>query len=126
MIAMRYGSLPIVHETGGLKDTVEPYNQFTNEGCGFTFSRFDGDDALEACRRALAVYNADGEETTSDSEITAKTADSPSSSKGSKGDAAADKEDGNAMTLLIRNAMKCDFGFERCAKSYAELYRKML
>lgn len=41
MIAMRYGALPIVHETGGLKDTVIPYNQFTLEGTGFTFNQYD-------------------------------------------------------------------------------------
>lgn len=41
MIAMRYGALPIVHETGGLKDTVTPYNQYTLEGTGFTFNNYD-------------------------------------------------------------------------------------
>ncbi len=40
MIAMRYGALPIVHETGGLKDTVIPYNQFTQAGTGFTFENY--------------------------------------------------------------------------------------
>lgn len=59
MIAMRYGSLPIVHEIGGLKDTVEPYNQYTDFGTGFTFSRFDYFDAVEACKRALSVYGND-------------------------------------------------------------------
>ena len=91
MISMRYGSLPIVHETGGLKDTVEPFNQFTEDGDGFTFSRFDGEDALEACRRALSVYG-----------------------------------DGGIMAHLIQNAMERDFSFDRCARSYAELYRSML
>lgn len=43
MIAMRYGSLPIVHETGGLKDTVMPYNKFSLEGTGFTFHNYDAD-----------------------------------------------------------------------------------
>jgi starch synthase len=41
MIAMRYGALPIVHETGGLKDTVTPYNKYTLEGSGFTFANYD-------------------------------------------------------------------------------------
>ena len=40
IIAMRYGTLPIVRETGGLKDTVQPYNEFTGEGTGFSFTNF--------------------------------------------------------------------------------------
>ncbi len=91
MIAMRYGSLPIVHETGGLVDTVEPYNQFTGEGCGFSFARFDFWDAVEACKRALDIY----------------------------GDAAI-------MRRLTSNAMERDFGFDRCARLYAEMYRSMM
>lgn len=90
MIAMRYGSLPIVHETGGLKDTVIPYNAYTGEGCGFSFLRMDFWDAVEACKRALSVWpNKD------------------------------------IMSRLIENAMQMDFGFDRCAHSYAELYRSM-
>ncbi|NHM14241.1 glycosyltransferase [Eggerthellaceae bacterium zg-886] len=91
MIAMRYGSLPIVHETGGLVDTVEPYNQFTGEGCGFSFARFDFWDAVEACKRALEIY----------------------------GDTAI-------MRRLTSNAMERDFGFDRCARMYAEMYRSMM
>lgn len=91
MIAMRYGSLPIVHETGGLMDTVQPFNEFTGEGCGFSFSRFDGDDAVDACRKALAVFGDDA-----------------------------------VMRQLVRNAMTRDFSFDRCARSYAELYRSMV
>ena len=90
MISMRYGTVPIVRETGGLKDTVQPYNQFTGEGCGFSFSRFDGDDALGACRKALAAFG-----------------------------------DKKAMEQLVHNAMARDFGFDRCARTYAELYRSM-
>ena len=56
MIAMRYGSLPIVRETGGLKDTVQPYNEFTNEGNGFTFDRYEAGLLLDACNRAKTVY----------------------------------------------------------------------
>ena len=55
MLAMRYGALPIVRETGGLRDTVVPYNQFTGEGTGFSFMRFAVDDMLAAIDRALAV-----------------------------------------------------------------------
>lgn len=91
MIAMRYGSLPIVHETGGLKDTVQPYNEYTGEGTGFSFSKFDSWDCVEAVRRALDVYRRQG-----------------------------------IMSQLIRNAMMRDFGFMRCAQSYAGLYRAMV
>lgn len=56
MLAMRYGALPIVRETGGLRDTVTPYNHFTGEGTGFSFSRFDTEDMLCAIDRALEVY----------------------------------------------------------------------
>ncbi|MBG9982573.1 glycogen synthase GlgA [Aerococcaceae bacterium DSM 111020] len=59
MISMRYGTLPIVHETGGLQDTVQPYNQYTGEGTGFTFSRFDRDDMLPAIYHAMHVYYND-------------------------------------------------------------------
>ena len=56
MIAMRYGSLPIVRETGGLKDTVVPYNRFTGEGTGFSFANYDGFEFRGAIARALEVY----------------------------------------------------------------------
>ena len=56
LIAMAYGTLPIVRETGGLRDTVQPYNQYTGEGTGFTFSRMDGADFADAVRRALGAY----------------------------------------------------------------------
>ena len=59
MISMRYGTLPIVHETGGLRDTVQPYNQYTGEGTGFTFSRFDRDDMLPAIYNAMHIYYND-------------------------------------------------------------------
>ncbi|MBD3949173.1 glycogen synthase GlgA [Tuanshanicoccus lijuaniae] len=56
MMSMRYGTLPIVHETGGLKDTVQPYNQFTGEGTGFSFYGFDGWTMLSTIYNALTVY----------------------------------------------------------------------
>ncbi len=56
LIAMAYGTLPIVRETGGLRDTVQPYNQFTGEGTGFTFAKMEAGDMANAIRRALAVY----------------------------------------------------------------------
>jgi len=56
MIAQRYGTLPIVRETGGLIDTVVPYNVYTGEGTGFAFSTFNAHDMLEAVKKALLVY----------------------------------------------------------------------
>ena len=56
IIAMRYGTLPIVRETGGLKDTVIPYNEFTGEGTGFSFSYFNGDEMGDAVFRAARLF----------------------------------------------------------------------
>ena len=54
--AMRYGTIPIVRETGGLKDTVEPYNTFTGDGNGFTFDRYEPGMLLDAINRAKTIY----------------------------------------------------------------------
>ncbi len=59
LIAMRYGTVPIVRETGGLKDTVQPYNEFTNEGNGFTFDRYEAGLLLDAVNRAKTLYFTD-------------------------------------------------------------------
>ena len=56
LIAMHYGTIPIVRETGGLKDTVWPYNQYTNEGNGFTFDRYDAGLLLDAINRAKTLF----------------------------------------------------------------------
>lgn len=56
MIAMRYGSIPIVRETGGLKDTVIPYNPIEKTGRGFTFKSYNAYDMLDAIRRAVGTY----------------------------------------------------------------------
>lgn len=56
IIAMRYGTLPIVRETGGLKDTVQPYNEFTGEGTGFSFSNFNGDEMGDAVFHAARLF----------------------------------------------------------------------
>lgn len=56
IIAMRYGTLPIVRETGGLKDTVIPYNEYTGEGTGFSFSNFNGDEMGDAVFRAARLF----------------------------------------------------------------------
>lgn len=56
LIAMRYGTIPIVRETGGLRDTVKPYNEFTGEGTGFSFSNINAHDLLYTIRRAIGFY----------------------------------------------------------------------
>ena len=61
MIAMRYGTLPIVRETGGLRDSVVPYNQFTGEGTGFTFANYNAHEMKATIERALSVYRDEPE-----------------------------------------------------------------
>lgn len=61
MIAMRYGALPIVRETGGLKDTVTPYNKFTGIGVGFAFKNYDGEELRETLKEAINLYHEDQE-----------------------------------------------------------------
>lgn len=56
LIAMHYGTIPIVRETGGLKDTVEPYNMYSNTGNGFTFNNYDAGLLLDAINRAKTLY----------------------------------------------------------------------
>ena len=90
MIAMRYGTLPIVRETGGLKDTVVPYNQYTGEGNGFSFAHYDVGEMLGCIRYAIGVWR-----------------------------------DQSVRKQLIDQAMNCDFSFDRCARTYAELYRTL-
>ena len=59
MIAMAYGTLPVVRETGGLRDSVTPYNKYTGEGCGFSFRNISAQE-LEGCiQTALALYRED-------------------------------------------------------------------
>ena len=61
IIAMRYGTVPIVAATGGLRDTVPPYNPETKEGRGFTFQSYNGEDFLDAINRAVDMYENDRE-----------------------------------------------------------------
>jgi len=61
MIAMKYGALPIVRETGGLKDTVTPYNKFSGIGVGFTFKNYNKSEFVEAIDQALNLYHEDKE-----------------------------------------------------------------
>lgn len=61
MIALRYGTLPIVRETGGLRDTVLSYNEFTGEGNGFSFFNYNAHDMLHVIERAIGYYENDKE-----------------------------------------------------------------
>ena len=56
LMALRYGTVPIVRETGGLKDTVEPYNEFNNSGTGFSFANYNAHEMLDSVRYAKYVY----------------------------------------------------------------------
>ena len=57
--SLRYGTVPIVREVGGLKDTVLPYNKYTNEGNGFTFKNYNAHELLFKIKEALDLYNKD-------------------------------------------------------------------
>lgn len=59
MIAMRYGTLPVVRETGGLRDSVIPYNQYTGEGTGFSFANYNAHEMRDAVLRAVTLYRED-------------------------------------------------------------------
>ena len=59
LISLRYGTVPIVRETGGLKDTVEPYNVFSGTGTGFSFANINGDEMLNAINYSKKVYYDD-------------------------------------------------------------------
>lgn len=61
MIAMRYGTLPIVRETGGLRDSVIPYNQYTGEGTGFSFTNYNAHEMKDTVERAVQVYREEPE-----------------------------------------------------------------
>ncbi len=56
LISMRYGTLPLVREVGGLRDTVVPYNEYTKQGTGFTFKNFSGDDFIYMIKYAIEVF----------------------------------------------------------------------
>lgn len=90
MIAQRYGTLPIVRETGGLKDTVEPYNIYTQEGNGFSFMNYNAHEMLDTIWFALKTY-----------------------------------QDKTSLSRLIASAMKVDNSFDKSAKEYIALYRKL-
>ena len=92
LIAMRYGTLPFVRETGGLKDTVEPLNEYTMQGTGFSFGPYAVEDFNRVFNYAYTQYY-----------------DYPERWK-----------------MMIKNAMKTDVSFEKSAREYEDLYRKVL
>lgn len=57
MISMRYGTVPIVRETGGLKDTIEPYNEYENKGNGFSFKNYNAHEMLDTIDYAIRTYH---------------------------------------------------------------------
>lgn len=58
LIAQRYGSLPVVRETGGLKDTVLPFNEYSGTGNGFSFTNYNAHDMLYTIKRAVYFYES--------------------------------------------------------------------
>lgn len=92
MIAMRYGTLPIVRETGGLRDSVVPYNKYTGEGTGFSFANYNAHEMKATVETACALY----------------------------------RDEPEAWTALMKNAMSEDFGFARSAREYVLLYIDLL
>lgn len=90
LYGFRYGTIPIVRATGGLKDTVEEFKPQTGKGDGFVFSEYDVQSLIRAVDRALAVSHRKGE-----------------------------------WTILMKNAMSADFSWERPARAYLNLYRKL-
>jgi starch synthase len=62
LMSLRYGTLPIVRETGGLKDTVEPYNEYESTGTGFSFTNYNAHEMLATIRNAERVYYTEKEE----------------------------------------------------------------
>lgn len=96
MIAMRYGSLPIARETGGLKDTIRPYNKFTHTGTGFTFANINAHEFLQAIKTALNLYRA------------------------------WQMGENHDFAQLIEQAMQTDFSWHTAGKRYLELYQSML
>ncbi|MEE3408280.1 MAG: glycosyltransferase [Erysipelotrichaceae bacterium] len=92
LIAMRYGTLPLVRETGGLKDTVIPLNEYENTGNGFSFGPYSVHDFERVFNYAYTQYY----------------------------------EFPDRWKMLVRNAMKTDVSFERSAREYENLYRKVL
>lgn len=92
LMSLRYGTLPIVRETGGLKDTVTPYNEYEKTGTGFSFANYNAHEMLQTVRYAQHIYYDK-------------------------------KRDWNQM---VQRAMNEDFSWKKSARSYEELYMKLL
>lgn len=91
MLALRYGSIPIARETGGLVDSIPPYNMITGEGLGFTFKRYDSEDMVGAIDRALTIFF----------------------------------EQPTQWKNLVLRALDADYGWEKSAQKYIELYESL-
>ncbi len=91
MISLRYGTIPIVRETGGLRDTVLSYNKYTDEGNGFTFLNYNAHDMLNVIERAVSYY----------------------------------KNQPEVFKALIKRAMEGQYGWDKSAKSYVQMYKEL-
>lgn len=91
LISLRYGTLPITRETGGLRDTVLAYNQYTGEGNGFTFLNYNAHDMLHVIEKAVEMY----------------------------------QKDRATFTSLAVRAMEGQYGWDRSAITYMNLYKKL-
>lgn len=91
LIAMSYGSAPIVRETGGLKDTVKPFDERNEEGNGFSFTNYDAREMLSTVKKAVNLYR-----------------------------------DRRIWSRLMKNAVETDYSWQKPAREYLELYRRML
>ncbi len=92
LIALRYGTLPIARETGGLRDTVLAYNEYTGDGNGFTFLNYNAHDMLHVIEQAVKMY----------------------------------RENRITFNRLATRAMEGQYGWDRSAQTYMELYKKAL
>ena len=90
MIAMRYGTPPVVHSVGGLADSVEDFDPDSGAGTGFTFSQQTTDALTATVRRALRAFHGP-----------------------------------RTWDRIMHNSLTADFGFTRCARSYAGLYAQL-
>lgn len=92
IIALKYGTIPLVRETGGLIDTITPYNEFNSTGNGFSFTNFNAHDMMHVLRYALHIYQHNKE----------------------------------SWNKIVVEAMNADFSWEKSAKEYRNLYKKIL
>jgi len=91
MIALRYGTIPLVRRTGGLADTVLEFDGHTRRGNGFLFERYDAWELFDVIKKTIRIYRQKG-----------------------------------LWTKLVSNAMESDFSWDRSAKKYIDVYRKLI